>query len=165
MRYSIIDSMKSIYLLLLLLFLPVRCHAPVSNFSTIVLFIETTCARLHVDVDWTLVLFNSESPGMKGENVCEPKYKNRCVMAFQVPQILLKTAREFEPVTAEQLKNPFTAIRCAIKFLHRLDTIYHGNWQKIISHYKTGKSKYVSYYKILKIQHDEFQYKAQGGVL
>lgn len=145
--------MRSILIAMLLFILPVRCHAPVSEFWKTLSIIYTACDEYHVNTDWELVMFNDESPGLKGDTVCEPKYIKKyyqCIKAHAVPQLLLRTAGEmgFKGDEKELDKNE-TAIPLATKFIEHLCRMYHSNMSKVISHYKSGSPKHTKFYERL----------------
>jgi hypothetical protein len=45
----------------------------------------------------------------------------------------------------KELENIGISIPLAVKFIYTLDKAYRGNWQKVLSHYRTGKARYKDY--------------------
>lgn len=139
--------MRIFIIIFLLCFLPVRVHAPVSDFGRIVFAIETACHKYGVETDKVFVLFWDES-GLKNIWTYEKKYKHK-VIAHGPGQILFRTAKSKEvgyKGTEKGLDKIEISVPFAVKYLAHLSRAYHGDWYKIISAYKSGKPKYKHFW-------------------
>lgn len=93
-------------------------------------------------------MFNDEVTHLKNVRTRERKYK-RMIYAHGPGQILYKTAlsREVGYRGNEQgLDDETVSIPLAVKYIAHLNKAYHGNWSKIISHYKSGNPKHKRFY-------------------
>jgi soluble lytic murein transglycosylase-like protein len=149
--------MKYLLSLILILTLPVLCLAPCSEFSKTLSLIYSDCEKYKVNPDWVLIIFRDESTRLKNITVCEPLYIRRyqkCVKAYGVSQILLRTAREMGYKGPEkELEKKEINIETGIKFIHLLCGAYNGDMAKVISHYKTGKPYHSKYYRRLYLKY------------
>lgn len=142
--------MKNIMIALLLLCLPAVCLAPISQFGEIYSLIENACCEYHVDFYKVFTLFQDESR-LKNIWTREHRYKRK-VIAHGVPQLLYKTALSREvgyKGKESNLDKNEVAIPLAVKYLAHLQKAYHGNWYKIISHYKSGNPNYNRFWRRL----------------
>lgn len=142
--------MLSVFYLWVILGLHNLCLAPVSEFSKIEKLIIDSCYTNCINFEKVFILFKDES-GLKNIWTKEKKYKHR-VIAHGVPQLLYKTALSREvgyKGKESNLDKNEVAIPLAVKYLAHLSKCYHGNWSKIISHYKSGSPNHSRFWRRL----------------
>lgn len=152
--------MKYLFIATLIILTPVFCLAPISQFSAVSMIAAVACEKYQVDRNRTDAIFFEES-SFKNQKTYEKKI---CGYSYGPGQILLSTAREMGFKGREsELENIVVSIPLAVKFIKTLETAYHGNWQKVLSHYRTGKSRYIDYVKKHNEIYQKFKDKNHGA--
>jgi soluble lytic murein transglycosylase-like protein len=120
----------------------------------------TACAKYKVDRNRIDAMFFEES-SFRNQKTYEVKI---CKYSYGPGQILLSTAREMGFKGREsELENIIVSIPLAVKFIGHLEKAYYGNWQKVLSHYRTGKSRYKDYFVRHNKIYQEFKNKNHGA--
>ncbi len=134
--------MRLILAMIAVLTTAVLCYAPESEFGKIINATAAACQlynidRLHVDA-----LF-AEETGIHNTRTYEPRIKK---YAHGPGQLLYLTAKDVGYQGRESALDDYTvSIPLTVKFIKKLYKRYHGDWNKITSHYKTGKARYLRY--------------------
>jgi soluble lytic murein transglycosylase-like protein len=134
--------MRLILAMLAVLSTATICFAPESEFGKISTVTAAACLLYNVERSHIDALFAEES-GFHNIRTYEPRIKK---YAHGPGQILYNTAKDVGYKGPEcGLDDINISIPLKVKFVKKLWKRYHGDWSKICSHYKTGRSHYVRY--------------------
>jgi soluble lytic murein transglycosylase-like protein len=144
---------KLILALAITLSTAVLCYAPDRMFGNIADITTAACAAYGVDKTHIDALFFEET-GINNIRTRETRIKK---YAYGPGQILYNTAKDVGYTGPEcGLNDAHISIPFTVKFVAKLFKRYHGDWSKICSHYKTGRSRYGKYGKAHNAIYQEF---------
>jgi len=125
------------------------------------MYMDKYCAQENVDKDRMLLRIFHES-SFRMVKVWEKKIK---AYSYGYGCMTLGSAMSIDPcITEEDLMNPEKNVEISVKFAAKLSKMYGGNWDKVISHWVTGKPDRKPKLVAIENQRVEELKKISGGV-